>query len=475
MNKNNFMKAMSMIDEELLHEADTPYTPEASGDTSNEIYRENEESDSVSGVDVYHGFLWKKVLAAAATVMIAAGSVGGGAYYYSRLKESNDINNINDNSMVKEEVEPDSVTQPSTETQTTTTQTTINEHIIITQTYAGTETTVHDTTPLSNIVRYESINLPDGIESFKKFERTADGFSGIAYYGEGEGMAYLHISEDMQTVEMSVLIPPENQNGYSISYLSSAFDEDGIWVIVSKEANGRNEGENVQYLLCHYGENGSFISAIPVNELQDYRIDYRIDESFDCVGDVLYMTMTDGRVVQIDKETAEVSVVTDLGIDYDGYNYKFLYFDRDNKPVLLQEKVFVSPDHRRIDEAVVSEFDLESGSCGQRIYTAGENWVKEKISVLKGCGEYRFFITTYSELIGIKDDGTQEVLIDIKASDLETQIMTSDDYPVPYTNNLFDINIIPVDDTHFLGLYLHYPECRTDAFRLTRKHESELN
>ena len=30
MNKNNFMKAMSMIDEELLHEADTPYTPEAS-------------------------------------------------------------------------------------------------------------------------------------------------------------------------------------------------------------------------------------------------------------------------------------------------------------------------------------------------------------------------------------------------------------------------------------------------------------
>ena len=37
MNKNNFMKAMSMIDEELLHEADTPYTPEAAEDTSNEI------------------------------------------------------------------------------------------------------------------------------------------------------------------------------------------------------------------------------------------------------------------------------------------------------------------------------------------------------------------------------------------------------------------------------------------------------
>ena len=88
------MKAMSMIDEELLHEADTPYTPKGAEDTSNEIYRENETSDSVSGVDIYHGSLWKKFLAAAATFVIAAGAVGGGAYYFSQLKGNNNNNPI---------------------------------------------------------------------------------------------------------------------------------------------------------------------------------------------------------------------------------------------------------------------------------------------------------------------------------------------------------------------------------------------
>jgi hypothetical protein len=136
--------------------------------------------------------------------------------------------------------------------------------------------------------------------------------------------------------------------------------------------------------------------------------------------------------------------------------------------------VSYAPDKHTINEAVVSEFNLESCSCGQTIYTAGDNWNKTKISVLKGCGEYRFFINTYSELIGIKDDGTQDLLIDIDSSDLDTQIMIPDDYYVPYTNNLFDINIIPVDETRFLGLYEHYPECITEAFRLTRKHESEI-
>ena len=484
MNKNNFMKAMSMIDEELMHEADTPYTPEAAGDTSNEIYRENDESDSVSGVDVYHGFLWKKVLAAATTVMIAAGAVGGGAYYYSRLKENNNINNINDNSMVKEDVETDVVTQPSTGTQTTktqtiTTQTTANEHITITQTYADTETTVQDTTPLSNIVRYESINLPDGIESFLNSERAADGFSYIVYYGEqgDRDMAYLHISEDMQTIEMSVLTPPDDKSVYDFFYRGSAFEEDGIWVIVSKESKDRNEGENVQYLLCHYAEDGTLLSTVPAKDIWVNTYTYLNNEGFNCVGDMLYMTLSDGKILQIDKETAEDSVITDLGIDYDHANslrdYKFLCFDRDDKPVLLQEKVYSVPDKSEIKEAVVYEFDLASGSCGQTLYSIGEDL--NKISFLKGCGEYRFFINTYNELIGIKDDGTQEVLIDIKASDLETQIMNPDDYPVPYTNNLFDINIIPADDTRFLGLYMHYPEYRTEAFRFTRKHESELN
>ena len=495
MNKNNFMKAMSMIDEELLHEADTPYTQEETETTSQGTYSENKTPDSVSGVDVYHGFLWKKFLAVAATFVLAAGAVGGGAYYYSQFKENN--NKINDSSMVEKDTEHDPVIQTSTETkttttqttttqttttQTTTTQTTTNKHIIITQTFADTETTVQDTTPLSNIVRFEPIKLPDNIRGIRNFERTADGFSGIVEYGSSLNdygrelnMAYLHFSEDLQTIEMSVLTPPGDKSVYYFSYISSAFEEDGIWVIVCKDRKDQNENEMWQYLLCHYAEDGTLLSVIPVNDLRNIS-----NEDFNCVGDMLYTTMSDGRFVQIDKETGEISVITDLGREYADrscyFNKKLLCFDRDDKPVLLQLKEYGYPDYSRIEEIVVSEFDLASGSCGQTLYSIGEGLGELKqIRFLKGFGEYRFFINKYSEFIGIKDDGTQEVLIDINASDLEAQIMNPDDYAVPYTNNLFNINIIPVDDTQFLAFYEHYPECRTEAFRLTRKRESELN
>ena len=206
MNKNNFMKAMSMIDEELLHEADTPYTQEETETTSQGTYSENKTPDSVSGVDVYHGFLWKKFLAVAATFVLAAGAVGGGAYYYSQLKGNNN-NNINNNSMVEEDTEYSTVTQTSTETQTTT-----SEHIIVTQTFADTETTVQDTSPLSNIVRCEPIKASDDLKSFMAAGRTANGFGCITYNYLKHQATYLRISEDMQTVDVSLLTPPSNQS-----------------------------------------------------------------------------------------------------------------------------------------------------------------------------------------------------------------------------------------------------------------------
>ena len=384
------------------------------------------------------------------------------------------------------ESETDSTTEP---------QTTEPETDITTEA----QTTAPAAAPLSNIVNCDKIKLPDDIRSFDKIERTSDGFSGIAYCNKDSGkidMAYLHISEDMQTVEKSLLTPPEKQEDYSLLYQYFALEGSDIWSFAIMESHGGlkpydpqtdgdsydwekwNAAKQEQYILCHYDKNGSLLSTIPVNELQDYRNpqngEFGNVKSFDCVDEALYMTIFDDRVLQINKETAGVTLVSDLCKDDTYYNGKLLCFDRDNKPVLLQEKVTYAPDKHSINEAVVSEFDIESSSCGQALYTTGDNWDRAKISVIKGCGEYRFFINTYSELIGIKDDGTQEVLIDIYDSDLDTQIKTSDNDYVPYTDDLFDINIIPVDDTQFLGFYQHYPECRTDGFCLTRKPESEL-
>ncbi len=328
-----------------------------------------------------------------------------------------------------------------------------------------------DTDPLTNIVRCDPIRLPDDISGFTAADRRADGFGFIAYNTDGQ-LTYLHISEDMQTSESFVLTPPADPEKYFNSYRCFAFDKEGFWAVVISESNDglvsndtktdgdRYEGEKDQYLLCRYAENGTLISAIPAKELQDYKI----TDSFECVNGLLYIMLYDDRVVQIDKETAEVSQVLDLSEEGTSFNKKFLGSDRDDRPVVLKEKVTYAPDKKTINAAAVTEFDIASGSCGQTIYTTGDNWDRQRFSVLKGCGEYRLFINTYSELIGIRDDGAQDVLIDIDASELDIQ-------SVP---NVYDIQILPLDDRKFLELYEYGPDGKTAACCLTRRHESEV-
>ena len=62
MNKDNFMKALSMIDEDLIKEADTAYEPVAEHEKSCVSFSEEEHSSSVLGVDVYHMNIWKKFI-----------------------------------------------------------------------------------------------------------------------------------------------------------------------------------------------------------------------------------------------------------------------------------------------------------------------------------------------------------------------------------------------------------------------------
>ena len=89
MNKNNFMKAMSMIDEDLILDADTQYTGEKTSVSAEDLYIESESEMVVSGVDVYHRTAWKKILAVAASFVLVFGAVGGGAYYFSQVKGNN--------------------------------------------------------------------------------------------------------------------------------------------------------------------------------------------------------------------------------------------------------------------------------------------------------------------------------------------------------------------------------------------------
>ncbi|WP_303838353.1 hypothetical protein [Ruminococcus flavefaciens] len=448
--------------------------------------KNNEYSVSVSGVEKYRKPVWHRALCTAAAVAVIAGGLGTVALLNNKSK-------IPPEDITASESEIENTT--TEEQDITTTQTTTTEQITTTQTLTETQPPTTDNTPLTNVVRCDPTKLSDGIsgiDHYQVIQRTADGFGCIAY-NERNKLTYLHISEDMQTSEAFVLTLPSGQEQYYSSRRWFAIEENGIWEIFKNEGHKETE----PYLLCHYAQNGELISSIPANELQDYPINSILGGDFESVGDVLYLTPYDGKVLQIDKETAKVSIVSDLYKEDDSYNEKSLFFDRDNKPVLLRKKVDVVPDCSYIHEAVVSEFDLESGSCGQTLYTTEENWELKRYSisgtdfrVLKGSGKYRLFINTSTELIGIRDDGEQELLIDIDASDLINNNTIIDCIKTPYyAEAIKGMDIIPVDDTQFLGLinvtgWLLNPDSgpfdgeyapnSTHAFCLTRKHESEI-
>ncbi|SEK28514.1 hypothetical protein SAMN02910353_00367 [Ruminococcus sp. YRD2003] len=70
MNKKDFMKALSMIDDELLRDADAPANT-----------AETEYAESVSGVEQYHRPVWKRIATLAAALVFVVGVGAGGTYY----------------------------------------------------------------------------------------------------------------------------------------------------------------------------------------------------------------------------------------------------------------------------------------------------------------------------------------------------------------------------------------------------------
>ena len=70
MNKKDFMKAMSMIDDNLMRDADTV----TKADTP-------EYEESVSGVEHYRRPVWQTVTTLAASLLLVIGVGAGGTYY----------------------------------------------------------------------------------------------------------------------------------------------------------------------------------------------------------------------------------------------------------------------------------------------------------------------------------------------------------------------------------------------------------
>lgn len=70
MNKKDFLKAMSMIDDDLMRDADTPAA-----------HDDTEYATTVSGVEQYHRPVWQRLATLAAALVFVVGVGAGGTYY----------------------------------------------------------------------------------------------------------------------------------------------------------------------------------------------------------------------------------------------------------------------------------------------------------------------------------------------------------------------------------------------------------
>ena len=441
---------------------------------------------------------WIMFAGMAAAVAVIAGSIGGGNYLHQKLNDPDPVVStvtesepaVSQTSVTESAASRSSATKPVSVSPVLVKETVIGSSFAtgavsgssvttgVTETSAAPATPVASEAPAalqSDAVRCDQIKLPGDFYCYIKAGRTADGFGCIGY-NQNHQLAYLHISEDMQTSETFVLTPPDHGDYDVLRYQCYAFDNDGVWAIVNRESHDGPEPEGGRsylnhdeyevwdnsredhYLLCHYAGDGTLISNASLEGLQDSTLSYASAESFECVGEILYLkSRYDDKIFRINKETAEVSVTHET--EREKKIYKYLCIDRDDKPLMLQENVDVVPDCAYINNASVFEFDPASGSLGQTFYSTADGWQLVSYSitgpefrVVKGCGQYRLFVSTGSEFIGIRDNGEQEVIFDFDSDFVNNSAIIDCLKTEYYKGSIRNIEIIPVDDTHFLGL-----------------------
>lgn len=442
---------------------------------------------------------WIMFAGMAAAVAVIAGSIGGGNYLHQKLNDPDPVVStvtesepaVSQTSVTESAASQSSATKPVSVSPVLVKQTVIGSSFATGAVSGSSVTTgVTETSaapapsappeisaaPQSDSsVSCDQIKLPGDFYNYIKAGRTADGFGCIGY-NQNHQLAYLHISEDMQTSEAFVLTPPDHGDYDVLRYQCYAFDNDGVWAIVNRESHDGPEPEGGRsylnhdeyeiwdnsredhYLLCHYAGDGTLISSLPLDGLQNTSLRYSYAENFESVGEMLYlMTHSHNEVFRISKETAEVSVV--LESDREKNIAKYLCIDRDDKLLMLREKVNGVPDCTYIYNASVFEFDIAAGSLGQTLYSTADGWQLESYSivgpefrVVKGCGQYRLFVSTGSEFIGIRDNGEQEQIFDFDSDFINNSTIIDCLKTKYYEEDIRNIEIIPVDDTHFLGL-----------------------
>ena len=287
--------------------------------------------------------------------------------------------------------------------------------------------------PLTDHVKAERLTPPNELGWITSAVQTADG---ILLLGNSTAiLRYEPASGTWTQTELAKMAPYEGF--YDCGGLVSAGEDGFHRLTVMENHNNMDPADGgdtnydfweqyysscvTEFWLCTYAPDGTLSGKVQVTGLEDYP---------DADGNILphdllweddggFLTLMDGTILRI---TADGSVTkTEDAPDGDNLIRRALLRDRDGGVLLCDTcEETAQQDGALSWVTTIRAFDTTTGKPGAALLTAAEPFSGYNTQVMSGgSGEYRLFVNDEKHLLGIKDDGATETVIDWSASDLD--------------------------------------------------------
>lgn len=326
---------------------------------------------------------------------------------------------------------------------------------------------------LTNLVSCEEMTTPENFYGFPLLMKTPDG------YLQPRDLSKCTTYDENLTVNGKLdLVPLAPHDGFYLRNTFYATSDDAIYALCTMEnhsnmppyENGQeaydwdtyNESWESEYYLCTYQYDGTLTDKVKIEGLEAYRD----PQGYDRFGGILYadgkcyLALYSGAILRIEPDGSLTETISpQLGEMGDTIFDSFYFlFDRDGKPILYTVEYGTAQDGSSVQSAKMYDFDVETGTVGEPFFQQDAIDYGSGVQPRSGgCGEYRLFVTDEkNQLLGIRDDGTTDVVIDWEASDLN---------PMP---------VVPLADGTFVGEKQDAQGGAPSLVRLTRLHKSEI-
>lgn len=316
-----------------------------------------------------------------------------------------------------------------------------------------TEETKADVIQLTNCFKKEDFALPDGMEYISTAELLTDG--NIMLYLSGEDLdntALYKTDKDFRAFELFEYEKPEEMQNYDCAFDYPFFNTDGTFcTLVTLEDHGGvvapeewdenfdyesyNDNCITTYMICTYSADGKLLTKTEFEYPEEVYDEYGYVLSGHTIadGNSLLIPFQDGSIRKLSSDGTFTTLYTlENPEDYLYITQPHLYRDRDGKIIVMRSDTTENSETLGAD-TVMNFIEFDGEKMGDVIYSCEE--YKIHGSMVYGRGDYRFFIPTTDSVIGIKDDGTTENVLDWLSSSLNAM----------YT-------ILPCGENDFIGM-----------------------